>query len=220
VPTQYEPHLNLIEDVCLLIYQLIRSRNAADRAIAIVNFCKLRGSRTELIATFLDISDSLFNTSTSSHSFENDIMERMNFSAQDDDNIFEDVRNCLNMYDKMKELPIYKKLHKFFNYMLCCGLLDGTFISFKSLAFDRFEEECVKRTHKPGFDMVHCIVDTVVFICEAGHHFFKTGKMEKFFHSGSNYEKWVQVANRLKQQSKYLNNPNPMESIDFLSFVS
>lgn len=118
VPSQYDAHLNLVEDVCLLTYQFIRSRNSADRAIAIVNFCKLRGSRTELIATLLDISDTLFNTPSATPSFESDIMDRLNFRAQDDDNVFDDVRNCLNMYDKMKELPIYKIAQIFYVYSL------------------------------------------------------------------------------------------------------
>nr|ULF99944.1 MAG: hypothetical protein 1 [Marnaviridae sp.] len=221
IPYQYEQQVNLLEDTCILMFHLIRSRNNIDRCVAIVNFCKLRGSRMNILATLLELANSLFKEQSDSR-FENDILERMGYVAQDEDEedgVFSKLRATLGMYDKMKELPIYKKLHKFFMYILCCGLLKNANITFKSCQFDKFEEEALKRTHKPGFDMVHSMLDTIVFICEAGHHFFSTGSMDKFLHSGSSYEKWLKTATKLKMQAKFLNNPEP-HGINRFTFVS
>jgi hypothetical protein len=221
IPHQFEKHINLLEDTSLLLFHLVRSRNNIDRCVAIVNFCKLRGSRMNIMSTLLDLSNSLFKD-TSDSCLESDILERLNFVEQNeeqDSNIFAQIRSTLGMYDKMKELPIYRKLHKFFMYILCIGLLKGTSITFKSLQFDKFEEEALKRTHKPGFDMLHAMLDTVLFVCEAGQEYFQTGSLDKFLHSGSSYEGWLKTASKLKMQAKYLNNPEP-HGVNRFSFVS
>lgn len=218
----YDKQINLIEDVGLLLFHFIRSRNNTDRCVALVNFCKLRGMAISFVSTLLEISDSLFKEQKDGLS-DDDIISRLGFSAQDEsDDVemgFAQLRSVLNTYEKVKELPIYKKMHKFFMYLLCSGLLKGTNINFRSLQFDKFEEEAIKRTHKPGFDMVHAMLDTIVFVCEAGYEYFKTGSFDKFVHSGSSYEKWLSTSQRLKMQSKFLSNPEP-HGINRFSFVS
>lgn len=218
VPRAYSKHIDLIEDVGLLLYHFVRSRNHIDRCVAIVTFCKLRGSYLNIMGSLLDLAHSLFSPGFSAQ-FEDEIFERMNFAAQADDNVFSKLREHLGTYEKLKEMAIFKKLHKFFMYILCCGLLDGTKITFKSLSFDKFEEEALKRTHKPGVDMVFSMIDTLLFICEAGHDYFSTGNYDKFIHSGSSYEKWLKSANKLKMQAKFINNPEP-HGFNRFSFVS
>nr|ULG00029.1 MAG: hypothetical protein [Marnaviridae sp.] len=219
---RYDAQINLIEDVGLLFFHFIRSRNNTDRCVALVNFCKLRGMAITFVGTLLEISDSLFKSHTDNLS-EDDILRNMGFEPQGDEDTvekgFAQLRGALNTYDKLKEFPIYKKLHKFFMYLLCNGLLQGTNINFRSLQFDKFEEESLKRTHKPGFDMVHAMLDTVVFVCEAGYDYFKTGSFDKFVHSGSSYDKWIATAQRLKMQSKFLSNPVP-HGINRFKFVA
>ncbi len=207
IPTKYDVHINLVEDACLYLYNLLRSRNYADCTIATVNFCKLRGSRLNLLANLIEISDTLFKPQSFSDDLEFDIQSRLNYTAQA--NPFAELRAQLSIYEKVKELPLFKKMYKVFLYILCSGLLDSTHINFKSLKFDKFEAEALRRTHKPGMDMVHAIIDTVLFVCESGYEYFKTGELSAFMHSGSSYEKWLQTANKLKLQSRFLNNPAP-----------
>nr|ULG00048.1 MAG: hypothetical protein [Locarnavirus sp.] len=219
---KYDAQINLIEDVGLLFFHFVRSRNNTDRCVALINFCKLRGMAISFVGTLLEISDSLFKPQLDNLS-EEELSRAMGFTAQGEEdsveNGFAQIRGALNTYDKLKELPIYKKMHKFFLYLLCNGLLNGTNITFKSLQFDKFEEESLKRAHKPGFDMVHAMLDTVVFVCEAGYDYFKTGSFDKFIHSGSSYDKWLTTAQKLKLQSKFLSNPEP-HGINRFSFVS
>jgi len=236
VTGEFDPQINMLEDLGILLFHFIRSQNHVDRCVAVVNFCKLRGMKIHLVSTLLDIVNDLFGaqkTSISASEIEerldsrDDVLRRLDqirsrnkFVAQNgEEDSFGKMRAVLNSYEKMKELPIYKKLHKFFMYLLCMGLLSKFNVDFKSCKFDKFEEEALKRAHKPGFDMVHAILDTVVFVCEAGHHYFTTGSMEKFIHSGSTYETWLKTANKLKMQSKFLSNPEP-HGFNRFSFVS
>lgn len=207
VPHLYEKHINIIEDICILFYHFIQSKHTTDRCVAIVNFCKLRGLKISFMTSLLEISDSLFKAQSDNLTVE-DIYANLGFEAQDDDS-FRPIRNVLDSYEKMKELPIYRKLHKFFLYLLCTGLLSKFNITFRSLQFDKFEEESIRRTHKPGFDMLHAIIDTITFVCECGVEYFQTGSLDAFTHSGSSYEKWYKTATKLKNQSRFLTNPEP-----------
>lgn len=128
VPHLYEKHINIIEDICILLYHFIQSKHTTDRCVAIVNFCKLRGLKISFMTSLLEISDSLFKAQSDNLTVE-DIYANLGFEAQDDDS-FRPIRNVLDSYEKMKELPIYRKLHKFFLYLLCTGLLSKFNITF------------------------------------------------------------------------------------------
>ncbi len=215
IPTQYDSQLNLIEDACILMYHLLRSKNIADISIAVVNFCKLRGNRMHMLSSLLEVSDALFQEQ--SYSFESDILDRVKYEMQS--NPFRSMREKVSYYDKIKELPIYKKSYKFFLYVLSSGLLNFSNISLTSIGYDKYEAEAIKRTHKPGVDMLHTILDTVLFVCECGYDYFHTGDLTTFLHSGSSYEAWLKVAVKLKLQSKFLNNPEP-HGFDRFSFLA
>ncbi len=217
IPFQYDSHLNLIEDACLLLYHLVRSRGYTDCTVAIINFCKLRGNRLNLLSTLLEIGDSLFKEQSMTTNFEQDILDRVLYEAQS--NPFTELRDKVGVYEKMKELPIYKKMYKLFMYILCSGLLNHTKINFRSLSFDKFEEEAAKRAFKPGCDMIYTIIDSILFVCESGYEYFTTGELTSFLHSGSAYEKWIRQANKLKMQSKFLTNPRP-HGIDKFTYLA
>lgn len=218
IPTKFDKNMNLLEDIGLLFFHLLKSNSNIDRCVALINFSKLRGLKFEFVSILMDIADSLFNTPN--YNFDTaDIMSRMDFIPQVEETAFSTLRQHLNNYERIKELAIFKKLHKFFTYLLCTGFLKNTNISFRSLGFDKFEEECMKRQHKPGMDMIHCLLDTIIFVCECGYDYFKTGNLDSFTHSGATYENWYKQANKLKMQSKYLSNPEP-HGFNRFSFVS
>lgn len=222
VPSYLKSHINLVEDVCLMAHHLILSRNTFDRYIAIVNFCKLRGSRLGFTSTLICIASDLFRTCSSSEgsktkydgtyqNLEKDILDTMAYSPQagEHDNIFAEARYYLGMYDKLKETAIYKKLYKFSLYVLSLGLLQGINIDFNSCNFSKFEADAIKRTHRPGVDMFHCMLDTVCFVCDRGLQYFKTGDPLTIFHTGASYENWICVSERLIRESRLMSNPEP-----------
>ena len=149
---------------------------------------------------------------------------RLNYTSQADDdngedNIFAEARKYLSCYEKMKETAIYKKTYKFMLYVLSLGLLEGVKIDFDSLNFSQYEANAIKQTHKPGLDMIHCFLETILFICDKGIQYFKTGNSEVFFHSGSSYERWLTKANKLIFDAKFLNNPEP-HNVNRFTFLS
>ncbi len=216
IPDDMCGYVSLIEDTLILIYGLLRCRNAADRYVAIVNYCKLRGCRPGFVQIILYIVGDLFG-SLAMQQFKKDplydeILERVEYEPQsasdDDENVFGKLRYYLGFYNKLKETAIYKKVYKMMLYLLATEML-GTFITFDSLNFDAMEAAAYRRTHKVGVDMLHCVLDTVLFICERGTYFIKTGDVSAIFHSGSTYEKWYMGAHRLAREHKYLSNPEP-----------
>nr|WPR18001.1 MAG: structural polyprotein [Chemarfal virus 132] len=228
VPASIEPHINLIEDIAILAHSFINSNCLTDRYIAIISFCKRRGSRVGFTSSLIYLASDLFSTNLlndkdSTDELEQEIRERVlgDHEAQADeyDNIFAEARSYLSCYDKLKETAIYKKLYKFLLYCLTLGLLDNVKITFNSLNFSEFEAKAIAASHKPGFDMFHCFLDTILFICDRGYQFFHSGDVSTFFHSGSSYDKWLTVASKLQVQARFLNNPEP-HGINRFQFLS
>jgi hypothetical protein len=220
VPSIIKKHLSLLEDVCILSHHLFLSNNTFDRYVAVANFCKLRGSRLSFTTTLGYIVSDLFGSCVNKKDpLYDEICSRMDYKMQSDENPFAEIRSYINMYDKLKETTIYKKLYKFLLYILSMGLLDGVNINFQSLEFEKFEAEAIKRSHKPGVDMVHCMLDTICFICERGLQFFRSGDVQCIFHSGNAYESWISTAHKLLKDSKLLSNPEP-HGINKFTFLS
>jgi len=234
VPHEWENIVSLIEDCLIVFHHLWISKSTFDRYIAIVNFCKLRGSRIGFTQTLLYIMGDICGTqiaeftSMPSYKFgEDEILERINkaenkFSPQaelETETLFATMRSYLGCYDKMKETTMFKKLHKFFLYLIANDMLKGVKIDFHSLKFDKFEAAAIKRTHAPGIDMVHHMMDTVLFVLDRGVQYFRTGDIQTLALSGSSYEKWIASAMKLSRNSKFLSNPEP-HGINLFSYQS
>jgi len=218
IPLSVDKHINLLEDIVILIHGFLLSRNIGDRYIAIVSFCKRRGSRIGLTSTLLYVASDLFAVETDDKLIK-EVSKRLGYESQSEDNVFAEARQYLGCYDRLKETSIYKKLHKFSLYILTLGLLDGIKIDFESMNFSEFEAKCIKNTHKPGIDMVHCFLDTILFVCDKGMQYFKTGDSDVIFHSGSSYESWINKALKLQRDARFLNNPEP-HGINKFTFLS
>ncbi|ASV51919.1 hypothetical protein 1 [Tioga picorna-like virus 1] len=225
VPAELDQHLNLLEDTMIFAHHILLSNNAGDRCIAVVNFCKLRGSRLGFTSALLSVVSTLFepHTTRAQDPLYDEILQRVDFEAQvlesGEDNIFATARSYLGCFDKLKETAMYKKLYKLLLYILSTGLLSGVNVSFESLNFSKFEAEAVKRTHRAGVDMFQCMLDTILFVCDRGMVYMQTGDKSVFLQSGSSYEKWIGTANRLIRDAKFLSNPEP-HGINKFAFVS
>jgi len=224
VSPDLKEYVSLLEDTLILMHGLLKNTGHLDRYVAIVNFFKLRGARPGFTQIILYIAGDFFGD-VAMKSFRKDplyeeICKKVDYEPQSgDENPFSTIRYYLSFYDKFKETAIYKKVYKFMLYILSCEILKKYDIDFKSCNFSRMEAEAIKRTHGKGFDMLHCILDTITFICERGLQFFKTGDINSFFHTGSSYEKWYNSANRLIREHKFLSNPEP-HGVNRFQFIS
>lgn len=223
-----DKYINLIEDILILMHGLFQSKNTIDRYIAVTTFCKLRGSRFSFTMVVGQVFADIFGTYVSEkikvdkqYKDLADHVDEQIYVAQGEgaEDFFDAFRKYLNFYDSLKHTTIYKKIQKFTFYLLTLGLLSNVNIDFRSLKYSKAEEAAIKRTHQPGFDMVHCMLDTVCFICERGIQLFKSGDYNVIFHSGGTYEKWLNSATTLIKNSKFLNNPEA-HGINKFSFIS
>lgn len=228
VPATLDSHVHLLEDVVLLMYSMLRSRTTLDRYTAVIAFCKMRGSRPSFTTVLLYVMSDLFGSTLQQayHQSHDDSRLVDEISAriytpqsEEFDNIFAQARSYTSMFDKLQETVLYKKIYKFGLYILASGLLNNTNISFDSFNFTKFEAESFKRTHKPGISMMHCMIDTVLFVCDKGCQFFHNGDPEVFMSGGGSYDKWMSRAQRLIRESKFLTNPEPHQ-IDRFKFTS
>nr|ULG00011.1 MAG: hypothetical protein 1 [Marnaviridae sp.] len=227
VPSPIKHHVNLLEDILLLSHQLLLSRNTFDRYIAIINFCKLRGSRLSMTSSLLYVLGDIFGDKAVQYHTESRVLDHLDdiykdhiyteFNSQAEENIFAEARTYIGLYDKLKETAIYKKLYQFMMYILVLDIFPGNKISFDALNYKKFEAEAIKKTHKPGLNMCMTMIDTILFVCDRGLHYFKTGDNLCIFHSGHSYEKWLEDSRRLIRDSSNSALINSSERFKFLS---
>lgn len=224
LPPQLEIYIDLIEDTTMLLHSMLHATTHVSRYMAIVSFCKLRGSRihtvTMLFTVFCDVIFDKIKDQSKQNEYWNkltkEVQEKLGtetldkFQTQAEEaNPFQQLREYTNNWFKLKETTIVKKLHKFGLYILTAGILDKMNITFKSCNYSKYEADCIKRTHRPGLGMIETFVDTILFVCERGYSYFQTGDVATIFHSGSSYESWVTKAQKLIRDANFLNNPEP-----------
>lgn len=205
---------SLVEDISTLIYSLIRSRNSLDRFVAICTFQKMRGNTIDmtsmLCASLLEIVN--LNASRQTVHVHLDLVEQ-------NEAMFSDLRSHLDNYERLRQAPIFKKLYKFGMYAMSLSLFDSFGISYDKMNYSKLEAEAMRRKFSAGPDMIHCLLDTLLFLCERGFQCMKTGNLDPLYHSGSKYDEWVQMAHKLKLQSNFLSNPAP-HGINKFTFIA
>lgn len=199
--------IKLVEDISLLSYHLIHGNNRLDYLVAIANFIKLRSGKAIIsIENYDRISDHF------SALFDNEVQTS-------DDNLFISLRSFLDKYETVKNLPIFKKLYKFLMYCLSLSLFEKAGVTFSTFRFSKIERESIKQKYHMGTDFIHCILDTIIFICERGYQCMVSGSLDPIFHSGNKYELWFIRANEMKIQSNYLTCPEP-HGIDKFGYLA
>jgi hypothetical protein len=189
--------VRLVEDLIILIYSLFRSRSQWDRHVALVTFLKLRGSPADFSVAAL-AANQIFD-----FVFASDKLEVQS------DNFFEDARKCIDSYERVKKLAIFKKTYKFCMFLLSKGICDKVGLDFDYFNYTKCESEAIKRDFSSRPNMVHCILDTVLFYCEIGVQCFKTGTLYPILHSGTSYEKWFDECRRIQRLSLHVSNLEP-----------
>lgn len=197
--------IKLVEDVLLLIRNLCRSKTKEDTLVAIITFTKLRSPKP-LVRVILDQWERLMSTSLQSF---------------DSENTFASLRGLLDNYEMVKNTPLFKKLYKFLLYCLGTSLFEKLEVKFDIMRFMKVEKATLKKEYHMGPDFIHCMFDTLLFLCETGAQCMSTGNLDPIFHHESSYEKWVKDAELLKVQIKYISNPEPhgFTVFDFLSRI-
>jgi hypothetical protein len=121
--------------------------------------------------------------------------------------MFTQLRDYLEKYNEIKELPIFQKIYRFFMYILSLGLLGKVGVTFDTFGYSHFEAEALRRKFYSGPDFVHCLLDTVTFIVERGYTFFTTGNWMNLFYSPKQYGDWYDNVEKINRMYPHLNDP-------------
>jgi hypothetical protein len=208
----------LLENVAIFAYQALRSQNAYDITAAAMVFYKLQSQchvypfSKGLLAQLQRYITSLFDDSDIPLNlqglFEEVTITEMLHSAKDK----------LDLWPKLVKTELWHKVHKVMMFMTASALytsrcekqVDAKFIA-------KVDKEIYNNETMFQIDMMHTILDTLLFLTEKGYQIFYSGEISTIFHSGKSYEVWLVKSNEMIAKSKYLCNPVP-HGIDIHTF--
>lgn len=185
----------ITEDVLIFMYHIMRARSKLDYTVAVLNFAKLRTNSDQALTSIL--AHKLYNKYC-------ELFTSHELAIQGFEELLNDASHYLAEYDNLKSKPVYKKLYKFGMYALSLNLFEKLGLTFDNLRYSKVEAEAVKRQHSCGFDFVHTVLDTIVFLCQRGYQCMKSGTLYPIYHSGAQYEKWYEKFAKLELQSTCL----------------
>lgn len=195
--------VKLIENTLTFLRLLSKAKDNEDYLLAVAVFAQCRADQS-LTSLFL----AKWN-------------ELMSLALQDGDvsNSFSRLREILDKYESVKKLPIFVKLYRFIMYCIGTSLFSKMGVTIDTKRFLNVEEAAIKKEYHMGPDFIHCMLDTILFLCETGYQCMVTGHIDPIFHHESTYEKWIQEGELLRVQAKYISNPEPhgFTVFDFLS---
>lgn len=193
--------VKLVEDLGLLCIDFSLCKNKKDIALSVLRFAKMRSTGPLIASTLYSSLDACVRS----------IFFEMSFSVQSEiEDQMSDLRGVLDDYEHVKRSPMYKKFYRFMMYALSLSIFDGVGLSFESVGYQKLEADALKRQFHMGPDFIHCVADTILFLCERGHQCFKTGSLDPLFHSGDSYGKWFDASHILLRQYQKIGRPEEM----------
>lgn len=202
--------IKLVEDVLIFLRLLQTSKKTTDYAFAAITFSKLRTSKpliqTKYIENIVNFCSKIFT--------KDDELE-----LQSIDFNLDTVEGLLDQYSQLREAPIFKKVYKCLMYVLSFSVFEKFGIEFSSFNYNVLEAEALKRKFSSRPDMIHCLLDTLLFLVKRGRAIMHTGRIDVLFHSGNTYGEWSDKVEILKRQSEMLTHPDisGLSNADFLA---
>lgn len=185
----------LMEDILWLVTDLLTVPN---KVRAVMNFVKHRYGTLFCKETFEDLCSKFMGA-----------FDTIVGVFEQSSSPFSTLRDLIDRFSEVKECPLFQKLHKFLMYIICTDLLQQVGVSekFNTRVFEKLSISVKEKLkYKYGLDFVHCILDTILYVCEVGYQSFMLGSLQPFFHSGQKYQMWFDEAIEVKRKSKLLAN--------------
>jgi hypothetical protein len=198
-----------LESTVVLLFDMSRADSPMDRTMAIVSFCQKHmegpiftkdnvqwsiSKCADMVGGFLAMYDTIFG----------------GMQVQSAEEHFAFFHRLLDSYEDIRDSPLVSKMHRFGMYALSLSLFTKLGLTFKALNYTKMEEAAIKRKFTLGPSFLHCLCDTLLFVCERGYQCMQSGSMDPIFHSGSSYEAWFTQVRELKQQSLYMSDPEAL----------
>jgi hypothetical protein len=210
---------NLAYDLGKLLFSLTRSKGDLDVVIiALINFLDNRAGQRVLIHEetrnrFLlaleriardlgaNVLEGFKDTTPDPHP--NDLPEQ----KIDLEQVADYGKLLVDSYHELMETPIFLKVYKLFSYTLAFGIFRDFGLSFETFGYSRLQAELMKKKYYKRSEFAIALIDTSQFILRQGIQSAKTGTLAPLFHSGATYVQWYDQVRKLKDQSKFLDNP-------------
>jgi hypothetical protein len=106
-------------------------------------------------------------------------------------------RAAFDFVDGVAENPLVKKVTSLYSYLLVQGFLARFGMELNDEDYSRIEQRAMREKFSSKKGLWMNILDTTLFVCERVHEWKKTGEVSSFLHSGGDYEKWSQQADKL-----------------------
>jgi len=186
---------NYLEACILLLYSLWTNRNRYDQCVvAVLNYCKCTGSSPTtgvvLVSAYAAVSKL----------FQKNEMEVQGLEI-------EDLRSFVDNFEKLRASPLFSKLYTFGMYALALNLFSGCGVNMDVLRFSEASQKTIRKNFTMNLDFIHCMMDTVVFLCERGYQCLSSGTLQPMFHSEARYQEWFDKAEKLTLQATLMSNP-------------
>nr|ULF99940.1 MAG: hypothetical protein [Marnaviridae sp.] len=201
---------NILEVTLVFQYQFWCAKTTADRLLAVVTMAKMSNSRLD------EFSLGLTGYLAAFHYF----FTPEELEVQSNTPVFlESFQSFMDKFDLVRNAPIFTKLYKFSMYVLSTSMLAPLGIDMDLLKFDELAQEAMKAKYHLGVDFIHCMLDTLLFVCQRGHQCLAQGSLMPIFHTEQKYQEWYDLAERLTRQAHFLSNPEA-HGIDRFSFLA
>lgn len=218
--------LKLLEDIAGLICGISIAKSSAEVNFAFFAFFKWRNGNRSLLESFYNnymwgLRASMYGAQVHNRfhigrGIAVDLPEgwptyphEMQSGSVDDD-LFEELikgaRMILDSYESFRSSDLYKKCYRFFMYVMSSAVFESIGIKLENFHYTKLQAEAIRSKYHMGPNFVFTCMDTLVFLCERGIQFVKTGEMSSFLHTPKFYAEWMKRVQVLKNQHAHFHN--------------
>lgn len=204
-----------IESGLVFLIEISRARDKTDRALACINLLQKHTKDALLTkARFFDCVETGTALMDNLLSFYEVLFGRDEGpQVQSAEDTFAFFHKILDSYDTVKEHPFVVKFQRFGMYALSLSLFTKLGLTFNNLGYSKVEEKFLKQKYTLGISFIHCLLDTLLFICEKGYQCIQTGSWDPIVHCGNEYSKWFADVANLRVQALYMSDPEALKEI-------
>lgn len=205
-----------IEHGLVFLYDMSRADTLGSRVMACVSFIQ---KETDIEILSIEFFERALNHGTN---LVNAILEFYDMmfvgptdgpELQSSEDTFAFFHKMLDKYDEVKESEMVQKFQRFGLYALSLSLFTKFGLTFKRCGYSKVEEQILRRKYTMGPSFIHCIMDSILYVCEKGHQCIISGSLDPIIHGGTEYAGWFKKVTILREQALYMSDPEALSEL-------
>lgn len=204
-PEVMEPLVKITEDAATLVYQLKKSKDLSDVAVAIGACVRSLTGRSNVYF----IKDLITLATQELSEF---------FQMQSDGHWSSTLSDIYDNYSKCKDSELARRLKKVFNHVIMHCVYFKLNIQVDRKLFEEMEKKKVRPCLAECLTFIDAILGLVAFLLKHGRQCMIAGSLEPMFIDGDTVSEWLTGVKQLKVDFEFLGNPEAVgDSVhDFL----